>query len=85
MKQIRTIGDYEIIIYNPEQHRVMEHVSNLCYTESRDYAKALVFEHNERYLSEEQIAQGVTYSYTVSKLLDNSIYNVHMPKRKLYE
>lgn len=74
-KQIRKIGSYEIVIYDPSDVRVKEYVVDVSLTEARDIAKTKVLE-----LSTEENP----YSYTVSRIFYNSKFSVHSPEGVKY-
>ena len=82
MKQIRCVGSYEIVIYNPDDRRVAEFVETTALQGTKLIAEELVIDYNERFLTEEEIELGITYSYTISKILYNSAYNVWAPTDK---
>lgn len=82
MKQIRTIGHYEIVIYAPDDKRVDEYVKETPLYETKRIANELVNTYNNKFLTSKQLEEGITYSYTISRILHNSAYNNWAPKYK---
>jgi len=82
MKQIRTTGAYEIVIYDLDDKRVVEYVKETPLYETKLIAGDAVSIYNERFLTKEQIDEGLTYSYTISRILQNSAYDQWAPKQK---
>lgn len=71
MKQIRTIGSFEIVIYDPQDKRVEEHVHSTPLYETKRIAHQLITQYNSRFSLEE----GQSFSYTIARIIDNSAYN----------
>ena len=68
-KQIRTLGSYEVVLYDEHDNRIKEIVSTSSLIQSREYAKELL-----------QTLPDAA-SYTVSRIIDNSKFNNWMPKQ----
>ena len=82
MKQIRTTGSYEVVIYDLNDKRVVEYVKDTPLYETKLIAGDTVSIYNEKFLTKEQIDEGFTYSYTISRILHNSAYDNWAPKQK---
>ena len=76
---IRSIGSYEIVLYTPEMKRVDEYVGHGSMVDSEQFAIRKVQELNKGHgINPEK--DGVSFSYTVSKIVANSVFNNQAPK-----
>jgi len=82
MKQIRIMGSYEVVIYDIDDKRVVEYVKTTPLYETKRIATDLVAMYNEKFLTQKQLEEGITYSYTISHILQNSAYDNWAPKYK---
>jgi hypothetical protein len=67
--QIRSIGSYEIVLYDSKNSRILEEISDLSMIGSSNKAEQLL----------DAVPEAT--SYTVSRILYNSKYNVWAPKQ----
>lgn len=80
MKQIRTIGSFEVVIYDPKDKRVEEQVHSTPLYETKRIAHKLITEYNSRFSLEE----GQSFSYTIARIIDNSAYSTWaIPNKEL--
>lgn len=78
MKQIRSSGSYEITIFNPLDARVEEYVTDSSLMESKQKAESIVESYNAT-LTTDHIAKGLSFSFSLSRVIFNSKYNNWAP------